>query len=150
MESFAIGDLNHDGKTDIYGGYATIYTNPTNIDDVIWMNSTNNNNHFVTLNLIGTVSNKGAIGARATVYSSLGNQIREVRAGENYGTCNSSMLHFGMGSVTTIDSIVVRFPSGITQTLVNPAVDQFIKLLKMIAFLQHQRFRIVKLLHLFA
>ncbi|MBK9636273.1 MAG: hypothetical protein IPO63_00035 [Bacteroidetes bacterium] len=48
MESFAIGDLNHDGKIDIYGGYATIYTNPTNVDDVIWMNSTNNNNHFVT------------------------------------------------------------------------------------------------------
>ncbi|MBK7682149.1 MAG: VCBS repeat-containing protein [Bacteroidia bacterium] len=130
MESFAIGDLNHDGKIDIYGGYATIYTNPTNIDDVIWMNSTNNNNHFVTLNLIGTVSNKGAIGARATVYSSLGSQIREVRAGENYGTCNSYMLHFGMGSVTTIDSIVVRFPSGITQTLVNPAVDQFIKIIE--------------------
>lgn len=130
MESFAIGDLNHDGKVDIYGGYATIYTNPSIIDDVIWMNSTNNNNHFVTINLIGTVSNKGAIGARATLYSSLGAQLREVRAGDNYGTCNSPMLHFGMGSVTTIDSIVVRFPSGITQTLINPAVDQFIKIIE--------------------
>ncbi|MBK7965639.1 MAG: VCBS repeat-containing protein [Bacteroidetes bacterium] len=130
MESFAIGDLNHDGKVDIYGGYATIYTNPTSVDDVIWMNSSNNNNHFVTINLIGTVSNKGAIGARATLYSSLGAQLREVRAGENYGTCNSSMLHFGMGSVTTIDSIVVRFPSGITQTILNPVVDQFIKIIE--------------------
>lgn len=130
MESFAIGDLNHDGKIDIYGGYATIYTNPTTIDDVIWMNSTNNNNHFITIHLIGTISNKGAIGARATVYSSLGPQLREVRAGENYGTCNSPMLHFGMGSVTTIDSIVVRFPSGTTQTIYNPAVDQFIKIIE--------------------
>jgi len=130
MESFAIGDLNHDGKIDIYGGYATIYTNPSTIDDVIWMNGTQNSNHFVTLNLVGTVSNTGAIGARATLYSSLGTQLREVRAGESYGTSNSMMLHFGMGSVTTIDSIVINFPSGITQTLINPAVDQFIKVVE--------------------
>ncbi|MBL7924235.1 MAG: VCBS repeat-containing protein [Bacteroidia bacterium] len=130
MESFAVGDLNHDGLIDIYGSYATIYTNPTTIDDVIWMNSTRNNNHFVTLNLIGTVSNKGAIGARANIYGSWGVQTREVRAGESYGTVNSSMLHFGLGSSNSIDSIVVNFPSGISQTILNPQADQFIRIVE--------------------
>ncbi len=129
MESFAVGDLNHDGAIDVYASYATIYTNPSNIDDVIWLNE-KNSNHFITLALKGTVSNIGAIGARAMVYSSLGTQLGEVRAGESYGTCNSSQLHFGLGSLTSIDSIVVRWPSGLTQTIVTPVVDQFLTIVE--------------------
>jgi hypothetical protein len=127
MESFAIGDLNHDGSVDVYASYATIYTNPSSINDVIWLNN-RNSNHFISLSLTGTLSNVDAIGARANVYSSLGNQVAEVRAGESYGTCNSSQLHFGLGSLTAVDSIVVRWPSGATQTLYNPQVDQFISI----------------------
>jgi hypothetical protein len=129
MESFAIGDLNHDGFIDVYGSYATIYTNPTNINDVIWMNKTNNNN-FITFNLTGTTSNVDAVGARATLYNSLGTQIREVKAGESYGTANSMMLHFGLGNTTTIDSVVIRWPSGLTQTILNPSVNQFIHVIE--------------------
>lgn len=130
MESFAIGDLNHDGRTDIYASYATIYTNPSSVNDAIWMNNTRNDNHFVTLQLTGTVSNKGAIGASARVYGAWGTQLREVRAGESYGSVNSAMLHFGLGSTTSIDSIVVRFPSGVTQTLIQPESDQFIRIIE--------------------
>jgi len=130
MLSFATGDLNHDGLIDLYTSYGDAYNNPSNIDDVLWMNSTRNNNHFITLNLLGTISNKGAIGARALIYGAWGIQIREVRAGDNYGTTNSAMLHFGLGTSTTIDSIVVKFPSGITTTLINPVVDQFMTIIE--------------------
>lgn len=126
MESFAIGDLNHDGKTDVYASYAYIYTSPSGTDDVYWMNTTANNHHFITLNLIGTSSNAGALGARAIIYGPWGKQIREVHAGESYGTCNTANLHFGTGSAASIDSIVVNWPSGATTTILNPAVDQFI------------------------
>ena len=129
MESFAIGDLNHDGFIDVYASYATIYTNPTSVDDIIWTN-TGNSNHFITLNLKGTISNHSAIGAHAFLYSSLGEQVREVRAGESYGTCNSGQLHFGMGAVTAIDSIIVTWPSGGSQTIVAPAVDQFLTIIE--------------------
>jgi len=125
MESFAIGDLNHDGSIDIYASYAQIYHTPTSIDDVIWLNQ-GNSNHFFTLDLRGTVSNAGAIGARAKIYGSWGVQIREVRAGESYGTVNSSMLHFGLGQSTVIDSVVISWPAGTSQTIVNPAPDQFL------------------------
>ena len=130
MLSFATGDLNHDGKIDLYASYGTIYNNPTNIDDALWMNNSSNGYHFVTLDLLGTISNKGAIGARARIYGAWGTQIREVRSGENYGTCNSAMLHFGLGAATVIDSIVVDFPSGISQTIYNPVVDQFIRVVE--------------------
>lgn len=129
MESFAIGDLNHDGFIDVYGSYATIYNNPSNIDDVIWLND-GNDNHFVNFDLRGTISNMGAIGARVNLYGAWGNQIREVRAGESYGTVNTSILHFGLGTSTDIDSAVIRWPSGLSQTIYNPAADQFIKVIE--------------------
>jgi hypothetical protein len=126
MESFAIGDLNHDGLIDVYASYAYIYTSPSTVDDVYWMNTTGNVNHFVTLNLIGTSSNMGALGARAKIYGEWGVQLREVHAGESYGTCNTANLHFGTGTATVIDSIVVQWPSGMSTTILNPAIDQFI------------------------
>ncbi|MFI5135058.1 MAG: ASPIC/UnbV domain-containing protein, partial [Chitinophagales bacterium] len=126
MESFAIGDLNHDGKIDIYSSYASIYTSPTSIDDVYWMNTTNNGNHFITFNLIGSASSEGAYGARVTLYGSWGKQVREVHAGESYGTCNSTNLHFGLGTATTIDSAVIHWPSGTNQNIMNPSADQFV------------------------
>lgn len=130
MESFAIGDLNHDGKIDVYASYANIYTSPTSIDDVYWLNTVADGNHFLTINLTGTTSNTGALGARAEIYGVWGKQIREVKAGESYGTCNTASLHFGTGTATTIDSAIIRWPSGIITTIVNPAVDQFISLIE--------------------
>ncbi|CAN5426743.1 hypothetical protein BH11BAC2_BH11BAC2_07960 [soil metagenome] len=129
MESFTIGDLNHDGFIDIFASYATIYTNPTNIDDVVWMNA-GNNNGFITLDLRGTLSNHGAIGASAKIYGPWGTQVREVRSGESYGTGNSAQLHFGIGQATVIDSVVINWPSGLNQTIINPEINQFITIIE--------------------
>ena len=125
MGSFATGDLNHDGFVDIYGVYNTIYVNPTSIDDVIYLNN-GNNNHWLTFNLVGTVSNHDAIGTKVTIYTALGTQVREARAGESYGTENTFNVHFGLGTHTTIDSAIIRYPSGITNKLYNLTADQFI------------------------
>jgi len=128
--TFAFGDLNHDGKIDLYTAYNQIYTTPTSTDDVIWLNKTSNANHFLTIDLRGTISNTTAIGARARIYGPWGVQLREVRAGESYGTVNTSKLHFGLGAFTNIDSLVVDFPSGIHQSYTNPAVDQFLTVIE--------------------
>jgi hypothetical protein len=129
MLTFAVGDLNHDGFLDLYTGYGQIYTTPTTIDDVIWMNQ-GNSNHFFVADLQGTVSNPDAIGARAWLYGPWGVQTREVRSGESYGTVNSSMLHFGLGTHTQIDSLVILWPSGIRQTILSPAADQFLTIVE--------------------
>ncbi len=115
MESYALGDLNNDGFIDVYGGYANIYTNPSNIDDVIWMNDGNSNNHLA-VQLQGVISNRNAIGARIEIYGAWGIQVREVRSGESYGIMNSMIQYFGLGTATEVDSVVVKWPSGIKQT----------------------------------
>ncbi|MFM9947245.1 MAG: ASPIC/UnbV domain-containing protein, partial [Saprospiraceae bacterium] len=130
IESFAIGDLNHDGRPDIYAGYAQIYTTPSNIPDAVWLNTTATDNHFLSVSLIGTASNRNGIGARITIYGSWGQQIREVRSGESYGIMNSFSQNFGLGSATTVESIVVKWPSGQVDTYTNLAADQFITLIE--------------------
>jgi hypothetical protein len=128
--SFATGDLNHDGKIDVYTSYGSTYNNPSaSIDDIYYLNTTPNNNNFVTLDLRGTLSTDGALGARAYIYGAWGVQTREVRASESYGTCNSFHLHFGLGTATSIDSIVVNWPAtGSANTvIINPTINQFIQ-----------------------
>jgi len=103
FSSFAVGDLNTDGFIDIYAVYTS--------QDYMLFNDGNNNNWLI-VNLVGTASNWNGVGSRLELYGSWGKQIREVRAGESYGIQNSLNQHFGLGTETQIDSLVVRWPSG--------------------------------------
>jgi hypothetical protein len=123
--SFATGDLNHDGFIDLEASYGNVYTSPTTVDDVLWMNN-KNANHFITFDLTGTVSNHDAIGAKVIITGAFGTQVREVRAGESYGTENSFQIHFGLGSNTSIASAIIEWPSGLTTTFGTLAADQFV------------------------
>jgi hypothetical protein len=125
MESYAIGDLNNDGYLDIYGGYAEIYTNPSDIDDVLWMNNGGDNN-YLSVNPVGNESNKSGVGARVEVYGPWGMQIREIRSGESYGIQNSMNAHFGLGQNESIDSLIIRWPSGIVDTYDDVEINQLI------------------------
>ncbi|MGB1217220.1 MAG: ASPIC/UnbV domain-containing protein, partial [Saprospiraceae bacterium] len=129
MESFGIGDLNHDGFLDIYGGYASIFTSPSGINDALWMNNGNSNNYMV-VTLEGIISNKDAVGAKVELHGSWGVQIREVRAGEGYGIVNSFAQHFGIGTETEIDKIVVKWPSGIVDEVLNPSPNQYVHVIE--------------------
>ncbi len=129
MESFAIGDLNHDGFLDIYGGYASVFTSPTNVDDALWMNNANGNN-YIAVDLQGVVSNRSAIGAKVEIYGDWGVQVREIRAGECYGIVNTTTAHFGIGTATEIDQIIVKWPSGIVDVVNDPSPNQFITIIE--------------------
>jgi hypothetical protein len=125
MESFALGDLNNDGFQDIYAGYAELYTSPSTIPDAIWINN-GNNNHFFGLHLQGEQSNRDAVGAKVQLHSALGIQTREVRSGESYGISNSLNIHFGLGQVPVIDSVVIFWPAGGRDVLYQPERDQYL------------------------
>lgn len=111
MESCAVGDLNRDGFLDILSGYANIFNSPSGISDALWMN-TGNANHFLGIKLEGVQSNRNGIGARITLHTAAGIQIREVRSGEHYGIMNSLNTVLGLGSNPVIDSVVIQWPSG--------------------------------------
>jgi hypothetical protein len=126
--SFATGDLNHDGFVDVYASLGDIYNNPSGtFDDIMYLNNGNTVNHFITFDLEGTTSSNDAIGTNVVIYGPWGVQRREVRSGESYGTCNSSMLHFGLGINQTVDSATIIWNSGAVQHLYNLEADQFVK-----------------------
>lgn len=106
----SVGDFNNDGFLDIQAG------------NTLKMNNGNNNN-WIKFNLRGIQSNGNGIGARVEIYGAWGKQIRDVRSGEGFAYMSSLNVHFGIGQATAIDQIVVRWPSGIVDTIDNPAIN---------------------------
>jgi hypothetical protein len=104
----AIGDINNDGQLD------TVIFN-VNSPPSVFLNETKNSNHRVLFRLIGTKSNRGAIGVRVRITTSKMTQIDEVHAGGSYNSTNDTRLHFGLGSEATIEKIEVHWPSGLRQ-----------------------------------
>jgi uncharacterized repeat protein (TIGR03806 family) len=125
IQSFSVGDINHDGFLDIYAGYANGLNSPSSTKDRIWLNQGNSNN-FLNIQLVGTDSNINGIGARVELYGTWGKQIRDVRSGEGYGLVNTFTQHFGIGVSTQVEKVIVRWPSGNVDEVWNPSINQFL------------------------
>ncbi|MGS2725780.1 FG-GAP-like repeat-containing protein [Psychroserpens sp. BH13MA-6] len=113
----SFGDLNNDGFIDTY------------YNGVIYMNATTPNN-WITINTVGVASNIDGIGARVELYTNAGVQIRDVRSGEGFEFMSTLNTHFGIGSETTINSIVVYWPSGIIDTISNPTINTSLEIVE--------------------
>lgn len=124
IQSGALGDLNNDGFIDILAAHAYGYNNPyEDRPDQLFINEGNSNNWSRIL-LVGVESNMSAIGAKVELWGSWGVQIREVRAGESYGTQNSLVNHFGIGSETEIDKAVISWPSGLIEEYLDININE--------------------------
>ncbi len=121
--SGAYGDFNSDGFPDLYLGFANSFQDASMIADRIFLNETNTNN-YLDINLIGTVSNRDAIGAKVYIHQGDRIQYREIIAGKSYGIMNTTIAHFGLGQTTEVDSIHIKWPSG-EETVINdvPAIN---------------------------
>ncbi|HZN03212.1 MAG TPA: ASPIC/UnbV domain-containing protein, partial [Candidatus Polarisedimenticolia bacterium] len=67
--------------------------------------------HWISLKLVGTRSNKDALGAFVTLTAGERRQVREVRSASSYMSQNDMRLHFGLGTATRVDSIEIRWPN---------------------------------------
>jgi hypothetical protein len=129
IQSAAVGDLNNDGFIDVMAGFAVGYNGPSSNPDILFLNDGNTNN-WSEIKLQGGPSNINGIGARVEIYGAWGKQIREVRSGESYGIMNSLMTHFGLGSNSSITKIVVKWPSGIVDEVMNPNINESITIIE--------------------
>src|SRR5207245_3347175 len=79
------------------------------------ISKTRNSNHRVGFHLIGTKSNRAAIGARVTIHAAGVTQFNEVRGGGSYLSQNDLRPHFGLGAADKMDRVEVTWPSGPTE-----------------------------------
>ncbi len=113
----AIADLFNDGRLE-----AVI----NNLSDrpMLLVNLARNSNHWLGLHLVGTRSNRSAIGAHVTLHGATRNWVDEVRSGSSYNSSSDLRLHFGLGKETALKSIEVRWPNGQTEAFPPPPLDR--------------------------
>lgn len=124
-DSVAMADYDGDGFLDLFvtNGYAAP---PFNDGPHQLFRNRGNTNHWVELDLVGTTSNKAAIGSTALVTAGGVTQMREAGGGTHYMAQNFRRLHFGVGGADTVDHIEVIWPDGTRQTLDDVPVDQIL------------------------
>lgn len=116
----AVGDLDNDGRLDLV---MTVLTGNARV----MHNTSANGNHWLSLKLTGTRSNRNAIGARIRVTGEDGKtQYNHVTTSTGYGCSSDARVHFGMGAAASAKEIEVVWPSGVKQVLQNVAGDRVV------------------------
>ena len=104
----AVGDLWNDGQL-------SVVINNMNDPPSLLVNSVRSSNHWVAFETLGMRSNRDGIGAKITVTVGKRKMIDEVRSGSSYASQSDMRVHFGLGSATKVDSVEVRWPSGLVE-----------------------------------
>lgn len=112
-------DLDNDGDPDLV-------TNNINDPASIYRNNASaiSNNHFLSLSFESKGMNTHAIGARVTLYYDGQKQVNEYFPTRGFMSASAGDLHFGLGAMKSIDSLVIRWPGLSEQVLKNVPADQ--------------------------
>lgn len=114
----ALADLDDDGDQDVVvanqRGPALVYRN----EAPGWR-------HWIGFRLVGTASNRSAVGAGVTLHFAGGGRQRQVvTAGAGFASQSDRRLFFGLGPASRVERVEVEWPSGRTQEIEGPAVDR--------------------------
>jgi hypothetical protein len=93
---------------------------------MLYRNRPDSANHWIAFRLVGTRSNRSAIGAEVLLESGDLTQRRVVDGGSGFASQNDRRLHFGLGRREWVDRVVIQWPSGTRQILTHPQIDGFV------------------------
>ena len=114
----AFGDFDNDGDIDI------VVMN-LNEPPSLLRNDVTGNNRWIKVKLVGTKSNRSAIGARVTAHYGGKIQVQEVLSQASFYSANDLRLHFGLGSLDKAD-LTVRWPNGGTEQFPGLAANNLV------------------------
>jgi len=119
----AIGDFDNDGDLDVLvsnNGEAPL----------LLRNQGGNKNNWVGLQLVATKSNPAAVGAVITWQAGGTKRTRLRTGGGSYLSSSDPREILGVGQAAKIDSIEIRWPSGVTDRLTNVPLNKYIKVVE--------------------
>ena len=114
----AFGDFDNDGDVDIL--IMNMNESPS-----LLRNDITGQNHWIKVKLVGTVSNRSAIGARVLLHYGGKTQAQALLSQSSYYSCNDPRLHFGLGGVKIAD-IDIFWPNGLRETLKGVMADRLV------------------------
>ena len=117
----ALGDFDNDGRLD-----AVVTTNDG--PAYLLRNETETTHHWIRLYLVGHKSNRDAIGAVIKLTTAAGSQWWTVSTAGSYCSSSDKRAHFGLGAETVAQTIEIRWPSGIRQTLSHVEGDREVRI----------------------
>jgi hypothetical protein len=113
----AAADFDNDGRVEI------LVNNSHDAPSLL--KNSGDHGRWISLKLVGTKSNRDAIGARVTVSAGGHNQLQEVRSGGGYISQSDFRLHFGLGKAAKAETVEVNWPSGQRQVFHDVEADKF-------------------------
>ena len=113
----AFADFDNDGDVDV------VVTNLHDTPDLFRLDQTGER-HWITLKLVGTQSNRSAIGSLVRLVTADGEQRQEIRGGGSYYSQNDLRLSFGLGQARAVDRVIVRWPNGLEESWTGLAIDR--------------------------
>jgi hypothetical protein len=117
----AFADLDNDGDIDVV-------VNNVHAEPDLFRLDSPAGARWTTLKLVGTKSNRSAIGARVRLFGSGGVQVQEVRGGGSYFSQNDLRVHFGLGRSTIVERLEIRWPNGLEEQWKNLDADRIVTL----------------------
>ena len=116
----AYADFDNDGDLDLV---------VNNTDDFAYLYKNNSSDaSFLSIKLKGPKGNRDGIGARVQVTANGSDQTREVYHSRGFQSAMAIPLHFGLGTASKIDSIIIRWPDGQSQLLVDVQPNELIEI----------------------
>jgi enediyne biosynthesis protein E4 len=112
----AVADLWNDGQLSLL--INNVYAKPS-----LLVNTVRTRNHWIALKTVGTRSNRDGIGAKITVKLGTRTLVDEVRSGSSYISQNDLRVHLGLGAADKVDTVQVRWPSGLVERFDHLSVD---------------------------
>lgn len=118
-------DFNNDGLLDILQVNVFDPPNLAPNGTVLYLNQTENDNNYVMFSLNGVTANPHGIGARVELIADGRTLIREVGGGSSHASHNDKRVHFGLGTISTIDTVLIYWPGSIYPQIVeSPEINQ--------------------------
>jgi hypothetical protein len=129
----AFGDFDNDGDLDI------LIMN-MNEPPSLLRNDQRGSNHWLKVLLVGTKSNRSAIGAQVTAVYGERRQAQAVLGQSSYLSVNDRRLHFGLGAASSAN-LEIRWPNGGTEKVAGVAADQLVVVKEGAGVVRAEKFR---------